>query len=565
MNFSRAAYCKVIVFFPLIFSLICSTSKAATPMQSKEQEYFRKLLLNTRQNVTSMRTTLATKNKLEALFYTQIKKVNALPETTEPQKAHKKAARKKMEDYFLTELGPTLMKLRSEFDRKQLESTKLFTSCKITNCQNKILALIGKQNPDQKPSASELFSPEVTSTPLNRFMDRYRAIVNQHSGKSLASSTAGSASDPTSRTVTSTGLSSTAPRQMRPESAMPPKAVPNISPPAELSPAVSALKSGSSSASISAPTTPASTSTLPQPIALTDPCYQAMQKYLDDRINTPTRSPSTQKKINLFKIVNAENRAASDTIQKAGPSATVTCELFDESLTSPKYIPSQSLMRYRMAALILRYAKDKEDNPKRSIGSWFSSIFPWTLANSSLKAQQCAEQILSREVPQDTQSYLKKNVADIELRLTEALTQWETEQLNKKYEITMKEVSQVVRQAEKVSKILSRPLGEKGSPSSMVKVENEETPHLSGDEAVDTPPSFQFSASAANGCVDFTKNNYEVSLSQRGSQNGQHRNTDDASAVNIRSDDYYDTSSPKKSNKQGQSRPVSPSQGRSAR
>lgn len=419
-----------ILFFSLIFSLICSTSKAAPPEQSPEQKELMRIYLRTSLNVTSMRTTLATKNKLEELFYSQIKIVNALPETTEPQKARKKADRKKMKDYFLTELGPTLMKLRSEFDRKQLESTELFTSCKITNCQNKILALIGKKNPDQKPSASELFSPEVTSTPLNLFMDRYRAIVNQHSGESLASSNAGSASDPTSRTVTSTGLSSTAPRQMRPESAMPPKAVPNISQPAGPSPAVSALKSGSvpSSASISAPTTPASASRPAQPIALTDPCYQAMQKYLDDRINTPTRSTLTQKKINLFKIVNAENRAALDTIRKARPHTTATCELYDESFTSPKSIPSQSLMRYRMAALILRYAKDKEDNPKRSIGSWFSSIFPWTLANSSLKAQQCAEQILSTEVSEDTQSYLNKNVHDIELRLTNALTQWEKEQ-----------------------------------------------------------------------------------------------------------------------------------------
>jgi len=512
-----------------------------------------------------MRTTLANINKLEALFYSQIKTVNALPDTTEPQKGRKKAARKKMKDYFLNELEPTLMRLRSEFNTKQMESTELFKSCKITDCQNKILALIREQDPDQKPSASELFLPEVTSTPLNRFMDGYRAIVNQHSGESLASSTAGSASDPTSRTVASTGLSSTAPRQMRPESAMPPKAVPNISPPAGPSPAVSVLRSGSasSSASISVPTTPASASRLAQPIALTDPCYQAMQKYVDDRINTPTRSPSTRKKINLFKIVNAENRAALDTIQKAGPHTTATCEFYDESSTGLKSIPSQSLMRYRMAALILKYAKDKEDNPKRSIGSWFNSIFPWTLANSSLKAQQCAEQILSTEVSEDTQSYLNKNVQDIELRLTYALTQWETEQQNKKSEITKKKVSQVLRQAEKVSEILSRPLGEKRSPSSRVKVEDEETPPLSGDEPSDTPPSFQFSASAANGCVDFTQNNYEVSLSQRVSQTGQHSITNDASAVNIRSDDF-DISSSKEPKKSGLTKTGSSSRGVSA-
>ena len=266
-----------------------------------------------------------------------------------------------------------------------------------------------------------------------------------------------------------------------------------------------------------------------------------MQKYVDDRIKTPTRSPVPQTKINLFKIVNAENRAASDTIKKARPNTTATCKLYNESLEGPKYIPSQSLMRYRMAALISKYAKDKEDNPKRSIGSWFSSIFPWTLANSSLKAQQCAEQILSTEISEDTQSYLNKNVQDIELRLTDALTKWNLKQQEKENARLMREIARIGQKAQEVSEILARPLGEKRSPSSRVKVEDEETPPLSGDEPSDTPPSFQFSASAANGCVDFTKNNYEVSLSQRGSQTGQHSLTDDASAVNIRSDDF-DTS-----------------------
>lgn len=135
--------------------------------------------------------------------------------------------------------------------------------------------------------------------------------------------------------------------------------------------------------------------------------------------------------------------------------------------------------------------------------------------------------------------------------------------LNKKSEITIKEVSQVLRQAEKVSEILSRPLGEKRSPSSRVKVEDEETPPLSGDEPSDTPPSFQFNASAANGCVDPTKSNYEVSLSQRVSQTGQRSLTDATSAVNIRSDDF-DTSSSERPKNSGPTKTRSSSGGVSA-